>query len=143
MTSLVFPDVNVWLALLLADHTHRESAARWWKNDSSELIFFSRFTQMSVLRLLTTPAVMGGKPLSMRAAWTAYDRFFQDSRVAFVIEPEEVERRFRKNASSLIASPKVWADAYLLAFSEKLGATLVTFDRDLADKGEHCLLLTL
>lgn len=26
MTSLSFPDVNIWLALLIADHTHRTAA---------------------------------------------------------------------------------------------------------------------
>ena len=76
MTSLSFPDVNVWLALLLADHTHRVSAGEWWKSDTSQAIAFCRATQISVLRLLTTSAAMNGKPLTMRQAWQAYDRLF-------------------------------------------------------------------
>lgn len=142
MSSLTFPDVNVWLALLLADHVHREPARQWWTDDESETIAFSRFTQVSVLRLLTTAGVMGGSPLTMKAAWAAYDKLFDDSRVAFVAEPKELEKQFRKNASSRTASPKVWADAYLLAFSQQLGGVLVTFDRALAGRDASCLLLT-
>ena len=47
MTSLSFPDVSVWLAVMLADHAHR---ARWES--------FSRYAQIGVLRPLTTAAAM-------------------------------------------------------------------------------------
>ena len=84
---------------------------------------------------------MNGKPLSMDAAWRAYDRLFEDDRVAFVPEPAEVERRFREYTSGRTVSPKVWADGWLLAFAAAAGGTLVTFDRALAARGAHCLLL--
>ena len=38
MSSLTFPDGNVWSALLRADHVHRDSAKRWWAEDDSEVI---------------------------------------------------------------------------------------------------------
>jgi hypothetical protein len=139
-TSLVFPDVNVWLALLLADHVHRSRARAWW-NTAASTIAFTRFTALSVLRLLTTPSVMNGKPLSMDGAWQAYDRLFEDSRVAFVPEPAEVEARFREYTSGRTASPKLWADAWLVALARTAGGTLITFDRALAARGPHCLLL--
>jgi hypothetical protein len=69
MTSLSFPDVNVWLAVISPDHVHRAAARRWWDSDASEVIAFSRFAQIGVPRLLTTAAVMNGKPLTMSAAW--------------------------------------------------------------------------
>jgi toxin-antitoxin system PIN domain toxin len=141
MTSLSFPDVNVWLALLLADHVHRTAARRWWESDDAETIVFCRSTQISVLRLLTTAAAMNGKPLTMKQAWHAYDRLLEDDRVGLVREPDGMEETFRKLSSARIASPKVWADAYLTAFAAQLNATLVTFDHALESKAAHCLVL--
>jgi len=141
MTSLSFPDVNVWLALLLADHTHRAAAIDWWTADLSEVIGFSRFTQIGVLRLLTTPAAMKGKALGMDAAWQAYDRLFEDDRVALLPEPDTIEAQFRTLSRSAMASPKVWADAYIAAFAAQYRGTLVTFDRALANRGTKCLAL--
>lgn len=141
MTSLSFPDVNVWLALLLADHTHRAAAIAWWDSDSSEVIAFSRFTQIGVLRILTTSAAMSGKALGIDAAWQAYDRLFEDDRVALLPEPDTLEPEFRALSRSRMASPKVWADAYLAAFAAQYQGTLVTFDRALANKGVKCLAL--
>jgi len=122
MNSLSFPDVNVWLALLLADHVHRQTAAKWFRADESDVIAFVRFTQVAVLRLLTTASVMGNKPLSMRGAWDAYHRLFEDDRVAFV-------------------APKLWADAYLAAIAEESAAKLITFDRALARRCKNSVLL--
>ena len=135
------PDVNVWLALLRADHIHREAAKSWWDHDESEAIHFCRFTQISVLRLLTTAAAMNNQPLSMRAAWAAYDRLFQDPRVVFVAEPPGLEEVFRSMAYSGAASPKLWADAYLAAFAETTGSRLITFDHGLAARASSSLLL--
>jgi toxin-antitoxin system PIN domain toxin len=141
MTLLSFPDVNVWLALMLADHIHRASAREWWESDSSETIAFCRLTQVSVLRLLTTAAAMNGKPLTMRQAWRAYDRLFEDDRVALVPEPQALDPEFRRLTASGAVSPKVWADAYLLAFVAQMNATIVTFDRALENRGASCLVL--
>jgi len=111
-TSLSFPDVNVWLALILEHHVHRPVAQTWWKAIDSR-IALTRFTEISVLRLLTTHAAMDGKPLRMDAAWRVYDRLFEDDRVAFFPEPAGVEAHFREYASARTASPKLWADAWL------------------------------
>ena len=56
MGSLSFPDINVWLALLIEDQVHRPEALAWWRADQSEQVAFSHFTQIGVLRLLTTSA---------------------------------------------------------------------------------------
>lgn len=142
MGLLSFPDVNVWLALLMADHIHRAAALRWWDSDQSDSIAFCRLTQIGVLRLLTAAVAMNGKPLTMAGAWTAYDRLFGDSRVCFVGEPPELERSFRAHASKAGASPKVWADAYLLAFASVADAGVVTLDRALAARDGRCVLLS-
>jgi uncharacterized protein len=138
-TSLSFPDVNVWLALLLEDHVHRPRARVWWEATDAA-IAFTRFTGLGVLRLLTTAAAMNGKPLSMDAAWRAYDRLFEDDRVVFFPEPAGVDMRFREFAAGRTPSPKVWADAWLLAVAHAAEGTLITFDRALATRGAHCLL---
>ena len=83
---------------------------------------------------------MDGKPLTMAEAWGIHDRLFEDDRVVFIPEPADVEARFREYASDATASPKLWADAWLLAFARTAGGTLVTFDRTLAARGAHCLL---
>ena len=128
------------MALILEHHVHRPAAQAWWKAGDSR-IAFTRFTQISVLRLLTTHAAMDGKPLSIDDAWRVHDRLFEDDRVAFVPEQAGVETRFREYASGATASPKLWADAWLLAFANAAGGKLVTFDRALAARGAHCLLL--
>lgn len=142
MTSLSFPDVNVWLAVLLADHVHRAPARQWWTSDPSAIIAFCRFTQIGVLRLLTTAAAMNGKPLTMSAAWHAYDRLFEDDRVALLPEPDSLDPAFRNLSRSRLASPKVWADAYIVAFAARSNGTLVTFDRALGNRGTDCLVLS-
>jgi toxin-antitoxin system PIN domain toxin len=142
MISSTFPDVNVWLALLLENHVHRAAARRWLESTESGLIGFLRVTQISVLRLLTTPAAMHGKPLRMHEAWVAYDRLFGDDRVAFVAEPNDIETVFRKYARKSHASPKLWADAWLLAFAECADGVVVTFDQALADRASHTILLS-
>lgn len=83
---------------------------------------------------------MNGKPLDMDGAWRAYDRLFEDERVAFYPEPVGVETRFREYASGQVSAPKLWADAWLLAVARAAEGTLITFDRALAARGARCLL---
>jgi len=137
--GLVVPDINVWLALAAPEHPHNRAARRWWRQHEG-LIAFVRPSQLGFLRLITTAAAMDGKPLSIDEAWRVYDRFYDDDRVAFCPEPADVERRFREMAVGSTASPKLWADAWLLAIAEAAGGALVTFDKALAARGAHCLL---
>ena len=125
----------------MADHIHRRAALDWWDNGEADSIAFCRITQLGVLRLLTTPAAMNGKPLTMNAAWRAHDRLYQDARVVFLAEPASLEEPLRRLASGGAASPKLWADAYLTAFASRSGATLVTCDRALASRSDDSLLL--
>ncbi len=131
--------MNVWLALATPEHVHWEVARLWWVGESGE-IAFSRFTQMGFLRLLTTDAVMDGKPLTMAEAWSVYDRWYEDDRVTFMPEPPSVDGGFRERAAGRTVSPKVWADAWLLAFAHAAGGKLVTFDKALGPRGAVCLL---
>lgn len=130
MKSSLFPDVNVWLALTHERHIHHRIAAEWFQG-SEEPLFFCCFTQLGLLRLLTNEQVMGVDVLGQRAAWRAYHRWFEDERIGFLREPEggEFEKLFENLSNRGRRSPKLWADAYLAAFSETAGLTLVTFDK--------------
>jgi uncharacterized protein len=139
MSRLSFPDLNVWLAVAAPEHIHAGFARRWWEQEEG-ILAFTRFTQLGFLRLMTTAAAMDGKPLTMSRAWRVYDRLYQDDRVTFLPEPVGVEKRFRESAAGKSASPKMWADAWLLAVAQAAGGVLVTFDRALVSFGAHCLL---
>jgi toxin-antitoxin system PIN domain toxin len=139
MTSLSFPDLNVWLAFASVEHVHGVAAKRWWEQVSGK-IAFTRSTQMGLLRLTTNASAMNGNPLTLAEAWQLYDRFFGDDRVMFLPEPSGVEAKFRQATSYKAVSPKVWADAWLLAVAEAAGGVLVTFDKALSGRGAHCLL---
>ncbi|MFZ0393588.1 MAG: TA system VapC family ribonuclease toxin [Terracidiphilus sp.] len=139
MSSLSFPDLNVWLALATPEHVHARMARQWWDGEAGQ-IAFCRLSQLGFLRLVTTAAVMDGKPLGISEAWRVYDRFYEDDRVTFVHEPREAELRFREKAAGRTASPKIWADAWMLAIAQGSGGTLVTFDNALASRGANCLL---
>jgi len=141
MNSLNFLDANVWLALLWERHVHFERAARWFDRASEEQFFFCRFTQLTVLRLLTTEKIMGRDARTMSEAWALWDQVWADSRMAFLPEPDGLEGEFRVRSRLVSKSPKVWADAYLLAFAVSAGVKLVTFDRALKSRGADVLVL--
>ena len=141
MNTLNFLDANVWLALLWGRHAHSERARLWFDNADEEQFFFCRFTQLTVLRLLTTEKIMGRDSQSMSQAWSLWDRVWADARIAFLPEPENIEREFRSRSRLSSQSPKVWADAYLLAFASVAGLKLVTFDRALKARGTEVLVL--
>jgi uncharacterized protein len=141
MNALNFPDANVWLALLWNRHIHSDTATRWFEAASSEQFLFCRFTQITVLRLLTTESVMGKDAKTMPGAWALWDQIWADDRVAFLPEPDNIEREFRSRSRLPTRSPKVWADSYLLAFAAAAGVKLVTFDRALKPRGADILVL--
>jgi toxin-antitoxin system PIN domain toxin len=141
--SFLFPDVNVWIALTYGGHEHHSIARTWFEAlDMDARVCFCRFTQISLLRLLTTSAVMGtDEVMTQVQAWSAYDRWKQDGRVLFLEEPLNVEATFRGLTRQLHPNPKNWADAYLAAFAGVSGMQLVTFDRALQGKVESLFIL--
>jgi toxin-antitoxin system PIN domain toxin len=142
-SSFHFPDINVWLALSYERHAHYPSARGWFERlEDNSRVCFCRFTQLGLLRLLTTVAVLGeDSVLSQAEAWLVYDRWLQDDRVLYVDEPTALEPRFRSLSQHSRPAPKDWADSYLSAFAETAGFRLVTFDQALPQKGTNVLLL--
>jgi toxin-antitoxin system PIN domain toxin len=132
MKSSLFPDVNVWLALTHDRHVHHPLAAQWLEG-KTEPVYFCRFTQLGLLRLLTNEQVMGADVLTQRKAWQVYRRWYEDDRVGFQDEPDSarLETSFEELSTRSRSSTKLWADAYLGAFARTAGFTLVTFDQAL------------
>jgi toxin-antitoxin system PIN domain toxin len=129
-----FPDLNVWLALSYAKHSHRSEAWRWLDGLPLDCaLLLSRYTQLGLLRLLTNSAVMGVDALTLDEAWTTYDNWIEDPRVEFHPEPHQLDAAFRQATQPFAAqrAPKWIGDCYLLAFAKESGATLVTFDKAL------------
>lgn len=141
MSSLNFLDVNVWLALSWRRHMHAQRALEWFRAAGDEQFFFCRITQLTLLRLLTTEKILGEDTHTMLTAWGVLDRIQTDDRVAFLPEPEGLEHEFRARSRIASRSPKVWADAYLLAFAATAGLKLITFDRALKSRGADVLVL--
>ncbi|MGA8108092.1 MAG: TA system VapC family ribonuclease toxin [Acidobacteriaceae bacterium] len=139
--TLFFPDVNVWLALSIADHCHTKTAWKWLDSVPGDgRLLFSRYTQLGVLQLLTSAAVTGKHPFTLREAWAAYDRWIQDPRVEFYPEPRNADSALREAMKPFETQPssKAVGDCWLLAFAAGTGAALVTFDRALHDFARKC-----
>jgi toxin-antitoxin system PIN domain toxin len=142
LRSFLFPDVNVWLAFVYERHIHHSSAFAWFSALKDEdRACFSRFTQVSLLRLLTTEAVMRTDVMSQIQAWSACDRLLEDGRIVLIDEPAGTEPGFRALSQSKRSSTKEWADAYIAAFAKAARMTLVTFDRGLNARVKDAILI--
>jgi toxin-antitoxin system PIN domain toxin len=138
MTSYLI-DINVWLALMWEGHPHTGPAETWLKSIPERRVelLFSRVTQLGLMRLLTNKTIMGDSVLTVGEAVGAIGRWYEDPRVRLAAEPPGIDRVFRTVLAVLAnqAATKAIMDAYLVAFAELAGATLVTFDRALAKTG--------
>jgi len=114
--------------------SHNEESWNWVRLLSGEVrLIFSRYTQVGLLRLLTSRSVMGEQTLTLREAWSVYDRWLTDPRVEFYPEARGLDTRFREATTALsgVQASKWIGDCYLLAFASQSNATLVTFDKSL------------
>jgi toxin-antitoxin system PIN domain toxin len=141
--SFLFPDVNVWVALTYGGHVHHTAAKAWFDElDMEARVCFCRFSQISLLRLLTTEAVMGpDEVMTQSQAWGAYDRWLADSRVVFLEESPNIDATFRSLSDRRHPSPKTWSDSYLAAFATVSDLSLVTFDRGFQGRVKQLLIL--
>ena len=121
-------DVGVWLAAVWGRHTHHPVASEWF-NQQADGIVFCRVTQMSLLRLLSNPAVMGDDAVDRSQAWRVFDQLWADERVLWADEPAELGAVWRAISARDDKSHKLWTDDYLAAFAQASGTTLITLDR--------------
>jgi toxin-antitoxin system PIN domain toxin len=127
MTDLL--DVNVWLALADADHTHHAVASAYWMEAEVSEVAFCRLSMMGFLRLSTHPKVLSNPP-TVEQAWNLYRQYRSNPLVVFLEEPLDFEACLEKLASSPSFVPRLWTDAQLAALAITSGCRLVSFDAD-------------
>lgn len=116
-------------------------AEAWFDGLDDQMLVFCRQTQLGFFRLLTNPAVMGDETVTQQQCWAIYEEWLAEGRAVLQIEPTGIEPAFRARTLASEPAHKTWMDAYLAAFAEAAGLTLVTFDRALAAKVEGSIIL--
>jgi toxin-antitoxin system PIN domain toxin len=137
------PDINVWIALTFDSHVHHPRAKTWFDGlPNDDVCYFCRLTQMGFLRLATNPRVLGKHALTLPDAWQKYDLLMSDPRVAFAVEPADLENHWRAFAQHRSFSPQVWNDAYLAGFAVAGNLEVITFDKAFTQyAGLRCTVL--
>lgn len=131
---MILVDVGVWLAATWGRHARHHIARQWFDEQSDDLLL-CRVTQMSLLRLISNPAIMGDDAVTRSEAWRIIDQFWSDNRVLWAEEPDHLEAVFRAISAQNDKSHKLWTDDYLAAFAQASGASLATLDTKL--KGRY------
>ncbi len=131
---MILVDVGVWLAATWGRHARHHIARQWFDEQSDDLIL-CRVTQMSLLRLISNPAIMGEDVVTRSEAWRIIDQLWSDNRVLWAEEPDHLDAVFRAISAQNDNSHKVWTDDYLAAFAQAGGASLATLDTKL--KGRY------
>ena len=129
MTSYL-ADVNVWVAIAHQAHAHHKLARDWFHALDRDQLFLCRFTQIGLLRLLTTPQVMSDRVKSQTEAWKVVDEFSHNARVQYLDEPSGVTEVLRRFTQGQLPKRNAWSDAYIGAVAVRAGLTVATFDRD-------------
>lgn len=127
---VILVDVGVWLAATWGRHVHHHAARQWFEEETDDLML-CRVTQMSLLRLITNPAILGEDAVTRSEAWRIVDQIWSDNRVLWADEPDQLEAVFRAISARDDNSHKLWTDDYLAAFAQAGGASLVTLDTEL------------
>ena len=125
-------DSNVWVALTFDAHPgHGDASVAMTLATRRRPALFCRATQLSFLRLISTPALLeayGVGGMTNDDALESLYRLLASPVVSHREEPAGLERIWHRLAARPTASPKVWMDAYLAAFAIAGKAQLVTFD---------------
>ena len=127
---MILVDVGVWLAATWGRHAHHHIARQWFEGETDDLIL-CRVTKMSLLRLITNPAILGEDAVMRSEAWRVVDQLWSDNRVLWAEEPDQLEAVFRAISARDDNSHKLWTDDYLAAFAQASSASLVTLDTKL------------
>ena len=141
-------DINTWIALTLETHPQHGPARKWYEAEAltrGDLVF-CRQTELGFLRLITQAAVMnqcGAAPLSNSEAIEFLDNVYRDPAVSRADEPATARSLWLELATWPQPGPKLWMDAFLVAFAITLGAEMVTFDRGFTSFQNRGLNLTI
>lgn len=82
---------------------------------------------------------MGEQTVTLKKAWSVYDRWLEDFRVDFHPEPRGIDDVFREVTRPFASqrASKAIGDCYLLAFARITRSVLVTFDAALHGLAER------
>ena len=140
-------DTNIWIGAIFTTHPFHLSARRFLDEATpANPAVFCRATQQSFLRLASTPALLktyGAESLTNHDALVALAALLALPQVCEREEPPGLVALWRRLASRDTASPKVWMDAYLVAFALSGGLRLVTLDRDFKSFEMHGIELVV
>ncbi len=140
-------DTGVWLAAVLPAHpAHALAQSALDAATPKAPAVFCRFTESSFLRLLTTPAVLklyDAGHMTNRKAIEVLRLLLSRPNIGLVSEPEGIRDVWHRLAARDTASPKVWMDAYLAAFSMCADLRLVTLDADFKAYEDQSIQLQL
>lgn len=127
-------DTSVWIASVFTTHPfHEQAQAVLNAATPASPAVFCRSTQLSVLRLASTPALLkayGADGFTNRDALVAMNALLALDQVCEREEPPGTMTLCHQLSSCDTASPKVWMDAYLAAFAIRGALRLVTLDHD-------------
>jgi toxin-antitoxin system PIN domain toxin len=120
-------DVGVWLAAVWGRHAHHRATADWFGRQTGDLVF-CRVTQMCLLRLLSSPVIMGDDSVDRSQAWRTFDQLWADERVLWADEPGGLDAVWRAISGRDDKNHNLWTDDSLAAFAQASDATLATLD---------------
>lgn len=127
------PDVNVWIALTATHHEHHAIARAYWTDQAARAVWFCRFTQIGMTRLLGQSRVMGAaNARTPRQAWDTAQVLLAQPGVGLCAEPAGVDSEIDRLSRSGTWSGPHWTDAYLAAFAIAGNLRIISFDRDFA-----------
>ncbi len=130
---MILFDVGVWLALVYEAHRRHDRVVSWVEHHPRP-VALCRVTQMSLLRLLTNPAVMGKEVMTRQGAWRIHDELRAHERVAWLGEPAQLEPVWRAHSARPEHHHKLWTDDYLAAFAQAAAISLATLDERMVDR---------
>lgn len=127
MASSLLVDVNVWIALLAEDHAFHQQALDWYQEVEVGQAALCRLVQLSVVRLLGNPKVVGN-PIPASEAWQATEALLHDQRVDCIPEPLDIGQIIPTLLRHRVPTPKLVMDVYLAAFAISTRRRFVTWD---------------
>lgn len=84
----------------LGQARHHRIARERFEKETDDLIL-CRVTQMSLLRLIANPAIMGEDVITRSEAWRIVDQIWSDDRVLWADEPDQLEAVFRASSPAM------------------------------------------
>lgn len=140
-------DADIWIAATFPSHPFHAPALTALEAATPDApAAFCRATQVSFLRLATTPQLLqhyGARGFANDDALAGLQILLSRPSVAEMDEPPGTAALWLRLASRDTGSPKVWMDAYLAAFAICGEMRLVSLDHDFKAYVAHGLDLAL